>query len=116
MVFGISKELIKRVIDTYKKEGASFNANAEFALIKDNISKDYSAISFLDIGSLINSITSSTMFKGFKAGLENNPNFPGKDLDLILSALGSLKESVMTVHKAKGEDLLESNGVLTIGQ
>lgn len=118
LVFAISRDLAKQIIDTYKSEGASFNDNAEFASIKENLSKEYSSISFLDFGGLIKGITRSVMFKNLHAGLEANPNpnFSSSDLDSILSALGSLKKFAVTIHKIPGEDVLESQAVLTINE
>lgn len=118
LVFAISRDLAKQIIDTYKSEGGSFNDNAEFASIKESLPKEYSSISFLDFAGLMKSITRSAMFKNLHTSLEAspNPNFSSNDLDLILSALGSLKKFAVTIHKIPGEDILESQAVLTIDE
>jgi hypothetical protein len=118
LVFAVSRGLTKQIIDTYKSEGGSFNDNAEFTSIKENLSKEYSSISFFDFGGLIKGITRSAMFKNLHTSLEAspNPNFSSSDLDSILSALGSLKKFAVTIHKVPGEDVLESQAVLTIDE
>ena len=115
-IFSISRDLTKKIIETYKSNSGSFNSNTEFASIKNNIPVEYSAIFFVNFRGVVKSVVQSSSFKKLHTSLASNPKpgFSSADLDSFLAALGTLNKFTLTTHKASGEDVLESQALLTI--
>lgn len=115
-VLSISRNLTKKIIEMYKSNSGSFNPDTEFTSIKNNIPAEYSAILFFDFRGVIKSVVQSSSFKKLHTSLAANPK-PGSssaDLDSFLTALGTLNRFTSTIHKVPGEDVLESQALLTI--
>ena len=107
LVFSVSRGLTKKIIQTSQSNSGSF---------KSSLAAGNSAVFFLDFQGLVNSIARSSSFKQFRPMLEKDPKhgISGADLDLFITALGTVHQLTATVHKVPGEDVLESDAVLTI--
>ncbi|MFA5117024.1 MAG: DUF3352 domain-containing protein [Candidatus Omnitrophota bacterium] len=116
LVFSISRDLTRKVIQTYKSGSGSFDPDTDLAPVKDNLPPGYSAMFYLDFRSMVNNLAHSSSFKKFQPMLINNPKLglSSGDLDLVIAALSTMRQFIATVHKIPGEDALESQGILTI--
>jgi len=116
LVFSISRDLTRKVIQAYKSGSGSFDPDKDLASVKDKLPPGYSAMFYLDFRSMVNNIAHSSSFKKFQPMLMNNPKLglSGGDLDLVIAALSTMRQFTATIHKVPGEDALESQALLTI--
>jgi len=89
IVFSLSQDVTKKVIDVYKDKKNSFASNPDFEFIQEKMLPKYSAGIFFDFRKLVKDISSTISFSRVKSGLPSvdGEKFSLEDLSAIMEIL-----------------------------
>lgn len=110
IIFSLSQDLTKEIIDVYQGKKNNFNSSLNFKEIQNNALTDYSNIIFFDFRKLLSNIRSAKSFIEMESNLDkiSGGNFTKANLDSVLDILSNIY-SITFSNKPIDSGTLESS-------
>lgn len=116
LIFSLSPDITKEVVDIWVNKTNSFSSNPEFRAVKDKILTDYSNFLFFNFRELIENIRSTKAFNEFESADESKDSqarLSKDDINSFLDILSNIDTFTFT-NKVTEPDVIETDCYLKI--